>query len=1295
MGTITTLRPSATSSGVGWTPSTGTLHGVTSDNSDATYATWSGDGSALILATPVDSPPVGERRHQVRLRARGEDGDAWWAVRLSSGALVAGAAGQFPASPETVTGSWGFGAPHDGSTVLYTYVTGQSTGVRIQELYLDVDSREAPTFTPQILDGSGAVTTSVSDTAQPTIRAASIDLDGLAARQYRYWVTRDGATVWDTGVVSGAAVNRQTAALDNGSYIAHTQVWSTLGQNTAYASMINNLAFTVNVGQVAKPANPEVTPVPDSPFYQIEACAPFVEELDGGVGYVEVQRVDCPVGGYLELTGTGDSYASAPAPELAISRARVSGDFDTSVSGWAPTGGSLVHSDAQEHEGHGSALLTVTGGAAQTYVRPDGVLNSAEVVAGRTYRTTFWLYAPVPIASVTAAIDWFNAGVDYIGGVYTPGPALAAGVWTKYEAEGVAPVDVAYGNYGPTIIGPDGTQVYVTQVTFEEITSPVDLELVIQAGRDDGWRPEPGDEDTLASHYSTVSDQRAWRLALDDRGRLVLGWSEDGTSALEFAISTEPVPVDPFGNAWVRTRFWADQGGAWRVEYATRDTEDDDWRPIGEALTGGAPRPLFNSSAAYYVGAYMGGSGPLNRWTGRIYSAEFRNAPDGQVMLSPDFTNHLDGTTTFEDAQGNAWSVASGGRIYSPTSTHTVAMLGPLASDECATWTDYTLPRTGVGATCDHPAEQCCSYYRARTVGRVDGDLRISDWSDVYDPGVPAGLIIAWPGTNASIPAGWTRTTALDGRYPKGIPSSAVQPGTTGGAATHSHSLPSHTHDISHSHTVTGATGAATGTFSSSDGAVGTTVALNTHTHTRPPTNSATVASGATTPGVGSASNDPARAEVIFVESDGSPLGVPPGAAALSLDIPLSGWADSALANAGGRFLKGAAPGGDGGTTAASAVAAHTHAIDAHTHAGTSHSHTSPNTGSFASNRSVFAGPTTGMWATSHSHPITVGTSTTAGLNSGGAGTSGASGQLNPPFRQLRLRENVSAGVSLPVGLICLWRGSIGSVPDGWKLCDGTEGTPDMFGRYPRVTTDAAAVNTSGGSLDPHTHTSPEHNHTTGTHSHTETIGSAAAPTAALSNTAAVTIVTGTHTHSAGSTDNATPPVGQSTSGTLASTTTEPPYEEVAFVQLVEEPAPPPEPDVFCLTWNEDEHLIRTTGPDGPMWAPVLGRFEWAVERPFTAATGVMGSRFVTSADPGGRNLSMTAAVESEAELARLRAVLARPLVLISPSDAEEVWAAPVTESVRIVKVGRIRQVTATFIGTGPEPAPQLADVGV
>jgi len=145
----------------------------------------------------------------------------------------------------------------------------------------------------------------------------------------------------------------------------------------------------------------------------------------------------------------------------------------------------------------------------------------------------------------------------------------------------------------------------------------------------------------------------------------------------------------------------------------------------------------------------------------------------------------------------------------------------------------------------------------------------------------------------------------------------------------------------------------------------------------------------------------------------------------------------------------------------------------------------------------------------------------------------------------------------------------------------------------------------------------------------------------------------------------------------------------------VEEPTPPPAPDEFCLTWSDDEHLIRTEGPDGPIWAAVGGMFTWDRDRPFTSATGVMGSRFVTSSAPGGRNLHLTTAVESEAALAVLMAVLNRPLVLVSPSDADEVWAAPVASSVKVVKIGRTRQVTADFIATGPQPSPQLADVGV
>lgn len=1146
MATITTLRPSATSSGVGWSavPS-GTLHGVTSDDSDLTYALWSGDGSPMILSTPPDSPPAGERRHLVRMRARGEDGDAFWAVRLASGALIAGAAAQFTSSPGTVNGSWGAGAPETGSTVLSAYVTGQSTGVKITELYLEVDTREAPDFTPQILDGSGSSTTTVSDTAQPVVRVNALDLDGLSARNYRYWVTLSGAIVWDTGVVSGAPVNRQTTALENGTYVAHLQVWSRLGVDSAFSSGEKTITFTLAVGQIEAPENPTVDPVDGTPFYSIEACAPLVDDLDGGVGYVEIQRVDCPVGGYLQMSTSAGAYASTPDPGAVI-----------------------------------------------------------------------------------------------------------------------------------------GTE----------------MEIQVKAWRDDDWRPASDQE--LISKYDTASDQRGWRVYLDSDGagdpalvgRPVLGWSQDGV--VNFAHrATERLPIDPYGVGRLRITWLLDDGaGGQLATFWTRETDDSEWVPLGDPFDSFTDTVVFSNPAVpYVVGAVLVAGVPSERFDGRIFSAEVRSAIDGPIVVNPDFTGHLDGTTSFEDGAGNTWTVHSPAAIVSPTSVLTVAMLGPLETDQCASYVDYTLPRTGVGVTCDHQPDECCSYYRARTVGRVDGDLRISDWSDLFDPGIPAGLIVMWPSTAASIPEGWDRVTELDDKYAKGVATSVTQPGTTGGAATHTHTVPSHTHDLTHSHTVTGATGAGSGSQVSQSGGATVDAVLISHTHTRSAVASQAVNSGSATPTIGTAANDPSRLEVIYLESDGTPLGVPDDALAITADIALSGWTD--YADADGRFLKGAAAAGNGGATVASQLAAHTHSIAVHTHAATSHSHTSSPTGAVAPTTSLFSGPASVLWQlASHSHPVTVGSASAVALDSGGSGSSGADSPDDPPYRNVRVRQNTSGVPDLPVGLICGWRGSLGSIPDNWALCDGTGGTPDLIGRYPRGAT--ASVGTAGGSLNPHTHSSPSHNHTTSGHAHTETIGAASVATANVSTTSPnVTVSTGVHTHSASNTDSTTPSVGSSTSGTLASQTTEPPFEEVAFVQMTAPPTPPPDPDTFCLTWDDDEHLIRSEGPGGALWAPVKGKFEWGVERPFTAAIGVNGSRFVTSAPPGGRNFAMAAAVESEAELAQLQEVLNRPLVLISPSDANEVWAAPVAASVRIIKIGRIRQVTASFIATGPQPPPQLADV--
>jgi hypothetical protein len=81
---------------------------------------------------------------------------------------------------------------------------------------------------------------------------------------------------------------------------------------------------------------------------------------------------------------------------------------------------------------------------------------------------------------------------------------------------------------------------------------------------------------------------------------------------------------------------------------------------------------------------------------------------------------------------------------------------------------------------------------------------------------------------------------------------------------------------------------------------------------------------------------------------------------------------------------------------------------------------------------------------------------------------------------------------AIPAGGIIIWSGSTGSVPIGWLLCDGTNGTPDLRDRFIIGAGNTYAVNATGGTADAvvvtHTHaatstsvvTDPGHNHGTG-----------------------------------------------------------------------------------------------------------------------------------------------------------------------------------------------------------------------
>jgi len=76
--------------------------------------------------------------------------------------------------------------------------------------------------------------------------------------------------------------------------------------------------------------------------------------------------------------------------------------------------------------------------------------------------------------------------------------------------------------------------------------------------------------------------------------------------------------------------------------------------------------------------------------------------------------------------------------------------------------------------------------------------------------------------------------------------------------------------------------------------------------------------------------------------------------------------------------------------------------------------------------------------------------------------------------------EKLAPGLDLvPSGTIVMWSGAIADIPDGWALCDGTGGTPDLQDRFVLSVAAGEEPGGTGGShtkslsvsnLPPHTH---------------------------------------------------------------------------------------------------------------------------------------------------------------------------------------------------------------------------------
>lgn len=101
---------------------------------------------------------------------------------------------------------------------------------------------------------------------------------------------------------------------------------------------------------------------------------------------------------------------------------------------------------------------------------------------------------------------------------------------------------------------------------------------------------------------------------------------------------------------------------------------------------------------------------------------------------------------------------------------------------------------------------------------------------------------------------------------------------------------------------------------------------------------------------------------------------------------------------------------------------------------------------------------------------------------------------------------------AIPSGVILLWSGSVASIPGGWALCNGSNGTPDLRNRFVVGAGSTYSVGNTGGA-DSVTLTSaqiPSHTHTVTT---TGSTSSSGAHTHTFSGTTGNMSANSSHTH--------------------------------------------------------------------------------------------------------------------------------------------------------------------------------------
>lgn len=144
---------------------------------------------------------------------------------------------------------------------------------------------------------------------------------------------------------------------------------------------------------------------------------------------------------------------------------------------------------------------------------------------------------------------------------------------------------------------------------------------------------------------------------------------------------------------------------------------------------------------------------------------------------------------------------------------------------------------------------------------------------------------------------------------------------------------------------------------------------------------------------------------------------------------------------------------------------------------------------------------------------------------------------LDPVGGSCQHQLTPALGTSTAPGTIIMWSGTLATIPTGWTLCDGTNGTPDLRDRFIRGASDGQAPGETGGATM-HSHTVSNHTHSFSDSTSSNASGSSVTP----SSLGSVVASPKTHDHSVSGT------TGNPGSPSTASAAHQPPFFKLAFL---------------------------------------------------------------------------------------------------------------------------------------------------